>query len=154
MELSRRKIKKVIEKPIEEVNIIKYNIGDVLKYNITVNGKDVINYGHLKHIVNKDLLKVYNIVTKEIEKINYSDVIKKIDEIIYNDNISDIYNLLFIFLMLQIAFCCIFYLYNYEKKLLIMISDLIIKYYNESVKIIFENSKFVLEFIKIKLFEI
>ena len=61
MEITRRKIKKAVEeKPIEEVNIIKYNIGDVLKYNITVKGKDVINYGHLKHIVNKDLYKVNN----------------------------------------------------------------------------------------------
>jgi len=145
MEITRRKIKKAVEeKPIEEVNIIKYNIGDVLKYNITVKGKDVINYGHLKHIVNKDLYKVCNIMTKEIEKINHSDVIKKIDEIIYNDNISSIYYLLFIFLMFQIAFCCIFYLCNYEKKMLTMIGDSIIKYYNESIKIIFENSNITL----------
>jgi hypothetical protein len=145
MELIRRKIKKaIVEKPIEEVDIIKYNIGDVLKYNIIVNGKDVINYGHLKHIVNKDLYKVCNIMTKEIEKINHSDVIKKIDEIIYNDNISSIYYLLFIFLMLQIAFCFIFYLCNYEKTMLTIIGNSIIKYYNESIKIIFENSNITL----------
>jgi hypothetical protein len=145
MGVTRRKIKKAVEeKPIEEVNIIKYNIGDVLKYNITVKGKDVINYGHLKHIENKDSYKVCNIMTKEIEKINHSDVIKKIDEIIYNDNISSIYYLLFTFLMLQIAFCFIFYLCNYEKTMLTMIGNSIIKYYNESIKIIFENSNITL----------
>ena len=145
MELIRRKIKKAVEeKPTEQVDIINYNIGDVLKYNIIVNGKEVIRYGHLKHIVNKDLYKVCNITTKEIEKINHSDVIKKIDEIIYNDNISSIYYLLFLFLMLQIAFCGIFYLSNYEKPMLTKIGISIIKYYNESIKIIFDKSNVLL----------
>ena len=142
MELIRRKIKKAVEeKPTEQVDIINYNIGDVLKYNIIVNSKEEIRYGHLKHIVNKDLYKVCNITTKEIEKINHSDVIKKIDEIIYNDNISSIYYLLLIFLMLQIGIYCIFYLCNYEKEMLMMIGDSIIKYYNESINIIFEKIK-------------
>jgi hypothetical protein len=145
MELIRRKIKKAVEeKPTEQVDIINYNIGDVLKYNIIVNGKEVISYGHLKHIVNKDLYKVCNITTKEIEKINHSDVIKKIDEIIYNDNISSIYYLLFLFLMLQIAFCGIFYLSNYEKPMLTKIGISIIKYYNESIKMIFDKSNVLL----------
>jgi hypothetical protein len=145
MELIRRKIKKAVEeKPTEQVDIINYNIGDVLKYIIIVNGKEVISYGHLKHIVNKDLYKVCNITTKEIEKINHSDVIKKIDEIIYNDNISSIYYLLFLFLMLQIAFFVIFYLSNYEKPMLTKIGISIIKYYNESIKIIFDKSNVLL----------
>lgn len=142
MELTKRKIKKaIVETPIEQDDIINYNIGDVLKYSITINGKELIHYGHLKHIVNKDLYKVCNIMTKEIERINYSDIISKIDEIIYNDNISSIYYLLLIFLMLQIGIYCIFYLCNYEKEMLMMIGDSIIKYYNESINIIFEKIK-------------
>ena len=145
MELTRRKIKKaIVETPIEQDEIINYNIGDVLKYSITINGKELIHYGHLKHIVNKDLYKVCNIMTKEIERINYSDIISKIDEIIYNDNISSIYYLLFLFLILQIAFCGIFYLSNYEKPMLTKIGISIIKYYNESIKMIFDKSNILL----------
>jgi len=127
MELRSRKIKKVIDETMMyEPSHIQYNVGDIIKYQVKVDDKYMINYGKLIEIINQDLYKVSIINSNHIENVKYSDVIKSIDELLYYDNTSSIYYLLLAFLFLQLFGIVCYYLYTYESKSFIILGQLII----------------------------
>jgi len=100
-----------IKKPMSDN--IKYKVSDYIRYILKSKNEITVRYGKIITIINDNLLKVYDLENKSIDRIKHTDVLNKVF-VIYENN--DIYDFLLILLLLSVIqlFFINIYIYNYH----------------------------------------